>query len=363
MKDDSSSPGAHTTHYTIRDVAEKAGVSTKTVSRVLNGEAYVAEATRVRVQSVVREMGYYPHTGARSLRAHRRDCIGVTFSAPLSIVPISEALLSHIFSQLYHLFGSKGNSVSFDFGPGAGNLDADYARGLWSRRYAGLIIMGPLASSDTTILRVHESGYPYLTTSRLGCFPECSSAAVDLEEAAYVSTTCLIERGHRRIAHLTSFDGYNAGDERRAGYARALREADIEFDERLVRGATFEVHEIEALVHRLLMERGVTALIDSSAAQDAETIREGARRAGRALGQDTEVLCWTYSDKAAVMSEAFAHVWIPIREALFEGLEALAQWYVGESQGPVQVLYRPTLRETQGLEEVSKPRAVFDLRA
>jgi len=344
-------------------VARAAGVSAKTVSRVLNQEAYVAENTQARVEKVILDMGYYPHTGARNLRAQRRDCIGVAFCAPLNVVPISEQLLGYLFSHLYRLFGAKGHAVSFDFDAGDGDTGADYARGLWTKRYGGLVILGPLGVDDPVIRRVHASGHPYLITSRMASFPECSSATVDFEEAAYLSTRFVLDRGHRHAALLTSFEGYKPGQERRRGYARALAESGIESDDRLIRGATFASHEIAAIVHRLLMDRRVTALIDSSAREDAESIREGARRAGRVIGEDVEVVCWTYTHGAAVMSEACAHVWIPIRESLREGLELLAEWFAGERKAPISVLYKPTLYETKDIEEISKPRPVFDLFA
>ena len=346
---------------TIQDVARAAGVSAKTVSRVVNQEAHVAEKTEARVQKVIRDMAYHPHVGAQTLRAQRRDCIGLTFPAPLSVVPISEQLLSYMFSHFYRLFGSKGTVVSFDFGLGVGDSGTDYARGLWTRRYGGLFILGPLATGDPIIRRVHASGYPYLATSRVDSLPECSSATVDFEEAAYLSTKYFVERGHRQIALLTSFDRYNAGEERHRGHARALAEAGIACDDRLIRGVSFTSHQITTLVHRLLMDPEVTALVDSSVGEDAESIREGARRAGRVVGENVEVLCWTYTDNAAVMSEACAHVWVPIREAAVEGLEGLAEWFDGKRTGPISVLYRPILYETKGLQEISKPKPVFDL--
>ena len=358
---DSGRPKAPPAHVTIHDVARVAGVSAKTVSRVINRESPVAAATRARVESVVRELGYFPHTGARSLRSHPRDCIGVTFSAPLNVVPISEGLLSGLFSQLYRLFGAQGSSVSFDFGPGVSQLSDDYARGLWNKRYGGLVVLGSLAAHDPIIHRVHESGHPYVTTSRTASLPECCSATVDLEEAAYLSTRLLLDRGHRRIALLSSFEGYEAGDERLRGYVRALDEADIEFDGRLVRGSSFASHQTAALVHHLLMAPDVTALVESSAGEDADSVRDGAHRAGREPGRNVDVVCWTYTPNATVMAEACAHVWIPIREVLNEGLEILAAWFAGEREGPFSVRYRPTVYETTDLEEIAKPRPVFDV--
>ena len=346
------------TRWTIHDIAREAGVSAKTVSRVVNHEPRVAEATRARVQRIIDEVGYYPHTGARSLRGRPPDSIGLTVSAPIADVPLSQELLSWLFAELYRIFGVNGNIISFDPNPFVSG-NSDYARGLWEKRFGAIFIAGPLKDDDPVIRRVHDSGRPYLTVSRVDSLPDCSSAAVDFNEAAYVSTRFLIERGHRRIAMLTRFDGYTAGKQRRDGYLRALAEAGIQPDADLVRGVAFGPKDIENAVHRLLLDTQTTALVDASVAEDASGLRDGARRADRIPGDNIDIVCWTYTYKAVVLSDACAHVWIPLREAASEGLELLEKWLSGQRDGPINVLYRPILYETTSSKEIPQPKPLF----
>lgn len=347
--------------WTIYDIAREAGVSAKTVSRVLNAKPGVSEPTRSRILDIMRRVDYHPHMGARALRGKRQGCIGITVPAPLDVAPLSQSFFIWLFGELFRVFGLSGEYLCFDMNPFAASPNGDYARGLWQQLYKACVIVGPLALQDKAIYRVHESGLPYVVFGRLDGLPECSSATVDYEEGCYASTKYLLDRGHRRIAMLKAFSGYQPGLERRRGYLRALNEAGIEPDETLIRSVDFGAQNIANVVHRLLARTDVTALVDCSGTEDARSLREGARRAGRVPGKDFEIVAWTYADDGAVLSEATAHVWLPVREAASEGLEHLAAWVSGQRNGPVKVLYRPVLREKVTGGEVPKPRRLFDL--
>jgi len=349
------------TKVTIYDVARRGGVSAKTVSRVLNDKPGVGKETRERILGIIRELGYHPNIGAQSLRGSRKGCIGLTLTAPMEVAPISQDFFIWLFNQLHRVFGSHGERVCFDLNPYTLGAHFDYGRSVWDRLFSACVLVGPLAVNDTTIQHIHESGIPYLALARLASFPNCSSAAVDFEEGAYLSTRFLLERGHERIAMLKAFAGYQPGVERLRGYQRALREANIAFDERLVRSVTFGARNIANMVHRLLVDRKVTALLDCSCAEDAVSLREGSRRAGRKPGEDFELVVWTYTHNAAVLSEACAHVWLPVREAGDEGLELLGDWYRGEWEGPVNILYHPVLSETVTNGEIQRPRPLWDI--
>ena len=201
-------------------------------------------------------------------------------------------------------------------------------------------------AADRVVPRLHERGVPYVAVTRLDSFPQCSAASVDYEQAAYLSTRHLLERGHTRIGLIKAFRGYQSGLERRRGYERALQEAGLPVDESLIRPVTFDSHSIVNSVHALLSDRSVTALIDTSSTEDPVVLREGARRAGRRFGTELEIVVWTYRYDTVVLPEACAHMCLPLRQASAEGLEHLAAWIEGRREGPIQLLYQPTLLET-----------------
>jgi LacI family transcriptional regulator len=328
---------------TIHDIARELGVSARTVSRVLNDLPGVSPKTRARVAAYVQEAGYQPHSGARSLRSHKIDCIGVSLASPPEVVPLSQDLLGWLFGELYRLFGIHGEFISFDLHTMPVNGFRDYARGIWQQRFGATVLAGAFADDDTILRRVHLSGHPYVALARLDTMPEANTAAVDYEEGAYLSTQFLLSRGHRRIGMLMAMLGYQPGTERLRGYRRAHEEAGVPVDEQIIRQTPFRAGELATLTHQLLNDRSVTGLVDCSGAEDSASLRSGAARSGRSLGKDVEVVVWTYTYGATVMAEASAHLWLPVREASCEGLERLAAQVYGKSKEPFQVVYRPQL--------------------
>lgn len=347
--------------WTIYDIARAAGVSAKTVSRVLNGKSGVGNETRSRILELIERTGYHPHSGARALRGVETRCIGVTLPASVDEVPISQGFTVWLFSEMHRVFGAHGEYLTFDLNPYDDGRGWDYGRGVWEHLFKACVVAGPLRVGDQVIGRIHDSGVPYLALGRLDSLPEVSSAVVDYEEGAYVSAKFLLDRGHKRIAMIKAFSGFQPGVERRRGYLRALEEAGIAPDADLMRTVTFGASNITNVVHHLLSDPEVTALIDCSATEDASSLREGARRAGRVPGKNFEIVAWTYETNAAVLSEASAHVWLPAREVATEGLEQLAAWLHGERDGPIKLVYRPILSEEVAKGEVPKPRRLFEL--
>ncbi len=354
-------PSYFSTNWTMQAIAREVGVSTKTVSRVVNGEPGVRDSTRSRVSQFIETVGYHPHIGARSMRSQTRDCIGCTIPAPMEEVPVHEEFFIRLFSHLYRLFGSRGRYICFDLNPYYGKSPGDYARGLFEGRFAGCILCGPLRPDDTTITRIHASSMPYLALGRSDTVPDCSCATVDYELAMEKSVQVLVARGHTRIGVLKGFSGYQPGTERRRGYIKGLESAGIEPDLGLLRKVAFTPDHLVATIQALLSDPTVTAVIDSSGSENAACIREGCRLAGRVPGHDVEIVAWTYTHGAAYLLEATHHVWLPVWEAAMEGLELMAQWFDGEAEGPIRIVREPTIAETSTLSKLAPPVRLFDI--
>lgn len=346
-------------NWTIRDVAREAGVSIKTVSHVMNGKSGVKTETRAQVMRVIKSMGYHPHMGARAMRGSGPGSIGVAPTAPPDLVPISQGFYVWLYEELYRVFGRRGYYITFDLNPFANGPNVDYGRGVWEQAFRAVLLAGPLGTGDKTVVRIHEMGIPYMALGRLSSFPECSSATVDYEEAAYLSAKHLLARGHTQIGMLQGFHGFQPGVERRLGYARAMEEAGVTPGDGNVRAVDFNTAHIASMTHRILDNRDVTALIDCSGSENAQAVREGARRAGRVPGSDFDVITWTYTNNAASMPEACAHIWLPVREAAADGLEQLIAWIDRERDEPIAILYRPTLFEAMPDVELAGQRRLF----
>lgn len=328
---------------TIYDVAKEAGVSPKTVSKVINNKDGVKFETKAKILEIVKKLGYYPNIFARSLRANAPACIGVTFPAPIEIIPFSSKFFMWLFYELYNIFGKQGDYICFDIMPYESVEMRNYARGVFDKLFKACVLVGPIALNDTTVKRIHETGIPYVAFGRLSSFSEMSYATVDYEEAAYLSTKFLIDKGHRKIGFLQGFDGYQPGAERVSGYKRALEECGIKYDGNLVQSVRFNFDSLYKKAYYLLANTEVTAIVDASGNEDAVALREAGKSAGRELGRDVELVAWTYEEKKVILREASAHVWLPVRESASQGLEELNRWIRGERSDPIRILYHPRL--------------------
>lgn len=348
--------------FTIYDIARKSGVSTKTVSKVINNKPGVKESTREKVWAIVQETGYYPHHGARSLRGRVRNCVGVTVAPSLQQVPLSEDFLLWLFAKLSEVFSSRGAYITFDLAPRSANtLGGDYGRGVWEQVYDACLVVGPLPLDDTVMKRIDASGIPYLALGQTDAFPECSCSSVDFYKGALESTRFLLDRGHSRIALLTAFEGYQAGVDRIHGYQQALKERDIPFDSSLVAYCTASRRKQKEKLRDILSQPGVSALIESSVTEDASLLQTMAQNTGFTLGDSLECVVWTYSKETAVLPEATAHLWLPVLDCSVEGIHQLAEWMDGQRTGPIQVLHDPVLSDAPRHGTLAKPTRVSEL--
>lgn len=213
---------------TISMVAHAAGVSTATVSHVLNETRYVSPETRERVMKAVRELRYRPNALAQSLRRQRSDVIGV-------VVPdLSNAFFPAVFK------GIQDVALKQHFGVLLCNTDEDPAKEmqlvqmLVQRQVAGLILT-PTGRDYSYLEELVLDGLRVVMLDRRIPNLDVPSVLVANEQAAYEATGHLIRLGHRRIGLIGGLPGLTTTEERLAGYRGALAEAGIIPDEGLIR--------------------------------------------------------------------------------------------------------------------------------
>lgn len=256
---------------TITDVADAAGVSVATVSKVINSRYGVAAATAARVQEVIDQLGYESSLVARSMRSHRTNVIGILVA---EFEPFSTEILKGAGSALaktgYELLAYTGASQSG--GPG------------WERRYlsrlSGTLIDGALIVTPTVVdasvgipvvaIDPHEGplGPPTVDSDNL--------------TGAVLATRHLVELGHRRIAFISGREDLASSALREAGYRQALEEASIPYDPTLVRSGDYRLDPSRTSATELLSLRDrPTALF---AANDISAI--GAMEVAKSMGID-----------------------------------------------------------------------------
>ncbi|MFT4587423.1 MAG: LacI family transcriptional regulator [Candidatus Binatia bacterium] len=242
----------------LKDIAERAGVSVMTVSKVMRDARDISAPTKAKVRALATEMGYMPDSNARGLRNKSVRIFGLLISSTTN--PIFARMLVAIEQRVSELgfelmLGLTMNSVE---------REEQCIRRFLSRRIDGLFIrpvyrMEPSAPVYNDLVRLK------VATVLLGqAAPFCKdfhSVAIDDIEASQKATRHLLELGHRRIAFLAGSQFSPEAQERFEGYRRALQEANVAFDERLVFQAGNTIEEGRAAALEILNELpGFTAL-------------------------------------------------------------------------------------------------------
>lgn len=240
---------------TMHDVARVAGVSTTTVSHVLNGTRRVNSETRDRVEKAIEQTGYRTNHLARSLASGRTRTVGVCISA----------MTNPYFGNLAHSIELNLSAAGYTMVLGDGHDDVDVeqeaVRSLLGYRVDGLLLAPTRDSGATTIPQVAAAGTPLVLIDRF-LDVECDQVASEGFLPAYEITEHLIERGHRRIAVLTGVGSASSTQERLDGFTAALEAHQIELDPELVADGESNMDvSRQALLRVLDLEDRPTALV------------------------------------------------------------------------------------------------------
>lgn len=255
---------------TIKQVAQRAGVSSATVSRVLSGASAVRPDNAERVLAAVAELGYRPNLIASNLRRNKTAKIGV-------VVPdIENPHFSHsirIFEDIAYREGFRVLLCNTEDQP---EKQRDYLHVLADERVEGIILV-PIHSGGAEIAGNVDRGIPVVAYDRPVDDPRADAVIADNVEGARRATELLIEAGHRRIGFVGGIADLKPGADRLAGYEAAVRARGLT---PVVANGEFSVARAQAATDELLRHpAGITGLVVGS---NLMTI--GAQRAIRARG-------------------------------------------------------------------------------
>ncbi len=269
---------------TIRDVSQLAKVSQATVSRVLTGSAVVSPTKRAAVLAAIEQLGYQPNTFARSLATNRSYAIGAMVSE------LSSTVYGEIIRGIETVTEERGLHMVVASGHAREDAERSAFDFLTERRTDALIVQADAAHDDDLVTWIGESELPVIVIGRH--IPAVAERCVYLDNVAggALATRHLLERGHRRIAHIAGLMRLADASERYAGYRHALAEHGLRFDETLVAEGGF-VEEGGYRAMQLLLQRdpdftAVFAANDQSAAGALKALRD----AGRHVPEDISLV-------------------------------------------------------------------------
>ena len=230
----------------MRDVAGQAGVSLKTVSRVINGEPGVARATSERVADAVAALGFQRNDIARNLRRGRS-----TATLGLIIEDVANPFYSLVAQAVEAAAGARGFLLI------TGSCEEDPAReralatALLRRRVDAMLIV-PAGDDHRYLVDELGTGTPAVFLDRPPVGIEADAVLFDDAAGARRAVEHLVAHGHRRIACLADAAGVHTARERRAGYAEALAAAGLAPDRALVPPGQHDAGAAEAAARELL---------------------------------------------------------------------------------------------------------------
>lgn len=242
----------------LKDIAARAGVSTMSVSKALRDAPDIAAATKARIRALAEEMGYMPDTFAQALRNRQSRLFGVVISALTN--PVYARMLMAIEEQAYEL----GYQLIFAQSLNRADREQKVIRQMISRRVDGLFIapVYRMESSAPVYEELRRRGVPVVLLGPRAPFCQgfFNVETNDLG-ASYTATRHLLDLGHRRIAFFTGPPTVPSSVERLEGYRRALLEAGLPVDDRLIFSAGATIEEGEKAALQMLGENpGATAV-------------------------------------------------------------------------------------------------------
>lgn len=216
--------------FTIKQIASIAKVSKGTVSKVLHNYPGISKKTRERVLDVIKKFNYEPNFTAQSLAFRRSGNIGL-------LIPhdpehsISGAYWSSLVTAITKEVIRNGYNLVLLLLQKEGHLDNLYRSILWNQKFDGLIIGAELLP-EKYITALTSNEIPFVM---LGRNPKFSHYSVDVNnfQGGYLITRYMINHGYKKIAFVTGPKNYFYNWERAAGYAKALREFNLDYQHSL----------------------------------------------------------------------------------------------------------------------------------
>lgn len=330
---------------TIADVAQRAGVSIATVSRVLNGTAPVDAATRVRVQAAIEALDYVPHPAARTLASRKTSTIGLLLPqiSGAFFQPLLRGIEAGARQAEYDLFIHTTRTT---------RPEEVQQRPLAEHNTDGLLVFSN-SLDERELQRLHKQRFPVVLLHQTP--PKgLGIPVVTIENAAGANgvVSHLIEAHRRsRIVFLQGPPGQEDSHWREKGYREALETHGLPFDPALVRRGDFFREQSRQVIEELLAESVDFDAVFAGDDEAAVGVLAALRQAGRKVPQEVSVAGFDDQHFAETLVPPLTTVRAPTEQVGLESVRQLVRLIRGESVEPRLVL--PTeavLRESCGCQ-------------
>jgi len=308
----------------MRDVARLAGVSTMTVSRVVNSGQPVTDATRERVLHAIERLGYRPNSLARGLRPNQ-----ATGLVGLLVANLANPFYSQLAVAVEHRARADGYAVIVANTSEDPGRERELVDDLLGRRVDGLLIV-PTGDDHRYLAPEIERGTAVVFLSRPPQGLDVDSAVVDDYQGARDGVAALLAEGHRRVGYLGHPGHIWTARQRMRGYRDALTAAGLPVDDALVREGLTDAHAAQRAAAELLGHaEPPTALFTTN-----NRVTIGALRTLRRLGREVDLVGFDDFDFADLLDQSFTVVNYDAEELGRAGAELLATRIAGHTGPP-----------------------------
>ena len=330
------------TRLTITDIARLAGVSKKTVSRVINQEPYVNKATRERIEAIIAEHGYQPDPQARGLAFRRSFLVGLIHDNPNSqyVENVHLGILDALASRGYELVIRPCDRRSPTF--------LDDMRVFVERLRLFGVVLTPSVSEDERLAKLLESANcPYV---RITCAAVDKPSRLVLTRDAHGAAAAarrLAELGHRRIAYISGPPLFRSAHERREGFIAGLAEYGLELAPELTVPGAYTYESGLARGRDLLARSDRPTAIFAGNDEMATGVYGAAHELGLRIPEDLSIVGFDDAPIATRMWPAMTSVRLPVREMGRAAAEQLFAKPKDPTKTPTAAEFTPALIERQ----------------
>ncbi len=293
---------------TIQMVADRARVSPKTVSRVINNERGVRDETRERILEAIRQLDYQPNLNARGLAGARSFLIGLFYDKPGDYLnEFQTGAVQRCRESDLHLMVQPLDISSKE-------MARDVSMLVRQLRLEGAILLPPLSDHPVVRAALAEAGVPAVHIAPMREPVDSPSVDTDDRAAARQMTVQLLEQGHRRIGFMLGPPGHRATEQRYLGFADAMHARAVSIEPELVQTGNFEFSDGLECARRILGSRSPPTAIFASNDDMAAAAACAARQMGLELPGGLSIAGFDDAPVASMIWPQLATVRQPVRE-------------------------------------------------
>ena len=294
---------------TINDIARLAGVSKKTVSRVINRSPFVKEDTRARIDAVIQKLGYTPDPQARGLAFRRSFLLGLVYDNPNAqfIVNAQEGVLDALRGSGFELVVHPCDRNSDD-------LVAGVRRFVERQKLHGVILLPPVSENPALTRALQEIDCQFVRLASLRLDNTSPMVVSTDREASAEAANYLEALGHRRIGFIAGPTQHRSAHERRTGFLGALEKRGVTLPPELIVEGAFTFESGVACAEALLAQRPRPTAIFAGNDEMAAGVYKAAFRLKIAIPEELSVIGFDDSPVASRLAPSLTTIRLPIRD-------------------------------------------------